>query len=296
MFINKEEKLEVKATGRKRISFIKKVLHINNIKIDDIFFIEWYWLCGTTLRRKKILVKCNDCGKNIKKRICDLNINDDIHYCLSCSKRGNRNPQYGKPIHKNTQKGLKKWQEENENPFTWESSKKKIREKNGWKKGGEKRKGIKRGPHTIETRKKISASIKKIWESGAYNKIQDKWGNIQTKIYKNIEYQSSYELKFLKYIETLKLLDSVERGPKIRYVNKDGENKIYFSDFRLKNSDIIFEIKSSYVLELHKENYILKEAAANKKYDYNLVLNNNFEIVDKKINQYKEIYKFLKIK
>ena len=90
-------------------------------------------------------------------------------------------------------------------------------------------------------------------------------------------------------------INDVERGPKIRYINKDNEQKVYFSDYRLKNSDIIFEIKSTYILELHKDNYLLKEEAAKRKYDYNLVLDNDFSIVDKKIKEYNEIYKFQKL-
>jgi len=143
-------------------------------------------------------------------------------------------------------------------------------------------------PHSEETKKKLSISVKKAWKDGKYKKITESFGHTDTKTYKDIEYQGSYELNFLKYIEEKEYLDKIERGPKIKYINKDGKNKIYFSDFRLKNSNIIFEIKSTYILELHKENYYLKESAALLKYDYNLVLDNNFGIVDKKIKEYNE--------
>ena len=57
MFINKEEKLKFIATSRKRISFIKKILSINDINSNDIFYIEWYLLKTTQIRRTKIKVK-----------------------------------------------------------------------------------------------------------------------------------------------------------------------------------------------------------------------------------------------
>jgi hypothetical protein len=290
MFINKEEKIRVIATGSQRIYFIKKTLNIENVKLNDVFYIEWYLLKTTQLRRSKIKVICDDCKKIIEKRICDLNINNNIHYCLSCTKKGSRNPTFGKPQNQNLKKSVKKWMQEKGNPFTWKSTKEKIKEKNGWIITAEKNKGKKRSE---ETRRKMSNSIKLAWKKEKFTlKYTDNWGNIKTEIYKGIEYQSSYELNFLKYIEKLGYLNDIERGPKIRYINKNDEHKIYFCDYRLKNSKIIFEIKSSYILKIHKENYELKENAAKQLYDYVLILDNNFFEVDKKINEYNEIYKF----
>jgi len=289
MFIDKEEKLEIKATGSRRICFIKKYLNLKNIKLNEVFYIEWYVLKTTQLRRNKIKVKCDDCKKIIEKRICDLDVNNDYHLCRNCVLKGDRNPWYGKTMHENVKKGLKKWTEENGNPFTWKSSKEKIKEKNGWKITADKKKGT---HYSTDWCNNISKGLKRAWKEGKFTPHYDDWLNVKTEIYKGIEYQCSYELDFLKYIEKMGFLKDVERGPKIRYINKDNEQKIYFCDYRFKNSDIIFEIKSSYFLQLHKENYLLKEEAAKKKYDYNLVLDNDFTIVDEKIKQYNEIYKF----
>ena len=93
------------------------------------FYVEWYLLKSSQLRGSKIKVKCDDCAKIIEKRICDLDINNNVHFCKNCVLKGDRNPWYGKTMHENSKKGLKKWLEENGNPFTWESSKKKIKEK-----------------------------------------------------------------------------------------------------------------------------------------------------------------------
>jgi hypothetical protein len=288
MFINKEEKIEFKITGSKRISFIKKILQIENVKLNDIFYIEWYFLNKTKLRSTKIKVKCDECHKIIEKRICDLNLYEDFHLCKSCVKKGERNPTFGKPQHKNTKKSVEKWMKERGNPFTWESTKKKIKEKNGWKIIADKKRGTR---YSDEWRNNISKGLKRAWKEGKFISHYDEWMNVKTEFYKGIKYQCSYELEFLKYIEKLGYLNNIERGPKIKYINKNKEQKIYFCDYRLKNSDIIFEIKSNYILKLHKENYLLKEEAAKKKYDYNLILDNDFSIIDKKIKKYNEIYK-----
>ena len=37
MFIDKEEKIEIVVTGYTRIRFIKKILNIENVRINDVF-------------------------------------------------------------------------------------------------------------------------------------------------------------------------------------------------------------------------------------------------------------------
>ena len=136
--------------------------------------------------------------------------------------------------------GLEKWRSENTNPFTWESSKKKIREHPSFTQKYEKIRGQKR---TQEVKDKMSKSAVESFKSGK-RKVNSGWGNIYIRNYAGIDYQSSYELKF---IESIGLLDMIERGPVIPYYDLFGKEHTYHSDFTLKGSKIIFEIKSSYL-------------------------------------------------
>jgi hypothetical protein len=62
---------------------------------------------------------------------------------------------------------------------------------------------------------------------------------------------------------------------------------MYFSDFKIKNTNIIFEIKSWYYWERNKEINIIKKETASKIYDYYLIMDNNFIEVDKLIEDEK---------
>lgn len=286
MFKNKEKTFKILVTTSRQIGLYKNIQD-NKILLGDIIDVPWRFLKTSSFRREKLELICNECGKEFYKRLEHLDENDNIHYCSSCFQKGNKHYNYGKSIHPNTKKALYD-NLINNNPSKKLEVRKKISESRKGKPGNA------LGsihPHTNETKKKLSISLKKAWRDGKFNKLQNTFGQTNTEIYKNIEYQGTYELNFLKYIENLGYLNYIERGPKIKYIDKDGNNKIYFSDFRLKNSNIIFEIKSSYILNLHKENYLLKENIAKLKYDYNLILDNNFYNVEEKINQYNEIYK-----
>lgn len=287
MFVDKKKTFKIEIKSNIQIGTYKKY-NFNNLKIGDVIFIPWYFLKTSKFRKEKLELICDDCNKNYKSRIQNLDENINEHYCSSCFQKGERHYNYGKPQHINTKKGVIDMLLTN-NP----AKRPEVREKLSISRKGKPGNGLgSKHPHSEETKNKLSISVKKAWKDGKFKKIQDSFGQTNTQIYKDIEYQGSYELNFLKYVEKLGYLHLIERGPKIKYINKDGENKIYFSDFRLKTSNIIFEIKSTYILGLHKENYYLKESAAKEKYDYNLVLDNNFEILNKKIKE----YEFCKIK
>ena len=110
------------------------------------------------------------------------------------------------------------------------------------------------------------------------------WGNIYTREYKNgITYQSSYELKFLKYIDDNNLLDKIENGGIVSYFVNDKEY-LYYIDFKIKDIDVVFEIKSTYIWNKKEDINILKMEAASKIYKYHLILDNNFDNVINIIN------------
>lgn len=96
----------------------------------------------------------------------------------------------------------------------------------------------------------------------------------------NITYQGSYELDFLdKYYGKVK----IENGPTINYSLND-ELHYYHSDFYLPDYDLVVEIKSSYWYEKHEECVIAKEKETKTHYNYLLILDKNYENLNKLFN------------
>jgi hypothetical protein len=108
------------------------------------------------------------------------------------------------------------------------------------------------------------------------------------KYYKEIPYQSTYEHKFLKYIDELGYLHLIDRGPKIIY-EYNGVNHTYFSDFCIKNTDIVFEIKSKYTWDINLDVNIAKKVEAEKKYKYYIIINNDFSEIKEILKGYEKI-------
>lgn len=270
MFIKETLKIKI-PKGRHLISWQKKLNDFKLIGGEEID-VHWTILKTSTYRTNYLQVKCDDCGLEHRRRIRDI---EYIHFCPSCRKLGKKNPQYGTPTPENAKLALKLWMQVNGNPFTWNSSIDKIRKQKPWLKSAEKRKGKKA---TEETRKKMSEGIKKAYETGKL-KPRNEWSNIEVKKYKEIEYQGSYELKFLQFIDSINKLNLIERGPVIKYIF-EGEWHNYFSDFRVKNTNIIFEIKSEYYWKKKIDANLAKKKAAESQYDYHLILNNNFKKIE----------------
>jgi hypothetical protein len=135
-----------------------------------------------------------------------------------------------------------------------------------------------------EIKDKISKSSIESFKAGR-RKVSSGWGNIKIKNYNGIDYQSSYELRFLKFLESINKLNIIERGPIISYFVDDKEHT-YHSDFRIKNSNIVFEIKSTYVWNRKLETNLLKKEAAEKIYQYFIILDNNFQKIESIINEF----------
>jgi hypothetical protein len=130
-----------------------------------------------------------------------------------------------------------------------------------------------------ETRKKMSESIRLAYKEGRLKPGRG-YSNIRVKYYKGVHYQGTYELKFLKYVERFCKLELIDRGPRIQYKLNDGEHT-YLVDYMIKNTNIIFEIKSSYYWKKNEKINIIKKEIAEKVYNYNLVMNNDFSLIEK---------------
>jgi len=98
--------------------------------------------------------------------------------------------------------------------------------------------------------------------------------------YKGLKYQSKYELNFIKYLESSNKIHLIEHGPSISYIDIDGKERTYFIDFKIKNTNIVFEIKSNYYWNKKIKTNILKKETASKIYDYYLIMDNNFSELD----------------
>lgn len=283
MFIKKYENVSIKFDTKHQITKWSKKLGFIP-KIGKLININWKLLKSTTFRTLYIKVKCDDCGKIHERRIRDLNENKNLHFCKTCGKKGKKNGMFGKPVSKNTKDGLKKFHKKYGNPFTWESSKKKIKEADVWSKISKKNTGKKR---TEETKKLQSKSALLAFKEGRRVPCK-RWGKTIIKQYKGIDYQSSYELKFLKFVESKGLFEYIERGPVIEYFENQNESHSYFVDYKLKNTDIVFEIKSTFIWKKNLEKNLLKKEATEKLFNFILVIDNRFNKVKKILKEYEK--------
>jgi len=237
--------------------------------INTKYLLHWSKLkTKREYRTKFIKVKCDDCEEIFERRIRDLDPIKNYHLCSKCKNKGQRNGKFGISPSEHQKLSHKTWMEKNGNPFTWESSKEKIKEKQGWL-----RRGIKLSD---ETRKRMSLSAIDAFKNGR-RKPNSGWGNAKIRQYKDIDYQSSYELKFLKYVESIGKMDLIERGPRISYKDLNEKEHNYYIDYKIKDTDIVFEIKSDYLWNKNKEINEIKMKEAEKQFQYHLIVNNNFE-------------------
>lgn len=280
MYIKESEIVKITISNKSKTKWEKKIG--NTIEGNDIE-VHWSLLKGTTFRIIYIDLICDDCNIIHKRRIRDLDPDNNIHYCSKCVIKGNRNGMFGKSCPEKAKLALKKWIDENGNPFTWESTKEKIKEVKPWKKAILKTTGQKR---SNEVKLKMSESAILAFKEGRRSPGSG-WAKLHTKEYKGLYYQSKYELNFIKYLESKGKLDLIEKGPTIPYIDKNGKEHMYFSDFRIKNTNIIFEIKSLYYWDKNKEINIIKKETASKIYDFYLIMDNNFTEVDKLIEDEK---------
>lgn len=280
MYLKKFENLEVILNHYSQPSRWLKTMGFKP-ELNKIYLVHWSKLITKSFYRKKFIkVKCNDCKKIFERRIRNLNPEINIHYCKKCQCKGERNGNFGKPMNESFKKSYEKMLLEKGNPFTWESSKEKIKDKNVWLKISKKNRGRK---NTDETKNKMSLSAIKAFKEGRRIPVKS-WGKIKIKQYNGMDYQSKYEFKFLKYLESINKFNLIERGPKITYKDENGNEHNYFIDYKIKNTNIVFEIKSTYYWEKYLNINLIKEKESLKLYNYHIIMDNNFKNIDKLFN------------
>jgi len=281
MFLKEYEKIEIILNKLDK----RWVNRIGNYEVNKPILVDWKLLKYSNFRYLTINVKCDDCGDLIKKTIRILDEKNNLHYCKKCYYKGERCYAYGKPMHENAKKAQAKWRSENDSIFRNPIVREKIKLKNPWEKIHKKTRGLKR---SNITREKIRIGVINSYKTGKRTPNSG-WSKIKTKIYNGIEYQSSYELDFIKYFESIGLFNILERGPVILYVDSVGKEHTYYPDFRINNTDIVFEIKSSYLWKKNLEVNELKKEAANKIYNYILIIDKDYSKIVSILNEYKII-------
>jgi hypothetical protein len=258
-------------------------LNCNN---SEPVIIDWRKIRKSKWRRSKLLIKCDDCNIEYLKRLCDLDPEIEFHLCKSCNNKGERNSNFGKPMHKNTLNALTAVRSNPNyiNPFARPEVIQKLKDTGHYGKhsiGNKYRLGK---PHSDETKELIRNNMIQQYVDGRRSHCG--LGKVKTKYYKNKMYQSSYELNFLKFCENNNILDKIDRGPKISYICKtDNKKHAYFPDYTIIDTNIIIEIKSSY----HWNRVLLrnqsKAEAASKYYKYFLIMDNDFKEFGDYINE-----------
>lgn len=98
----------------------------------------------------------------------------------------------------------------------------------------------------------------------------------------NLYYRGTYEKDFLDYCYNNKI--QISKGISIPY-NYEEKNRIYHSDFYLKEENLIIEIKSKYYYEKYLQKNLAKQSACLKQgYTFIFIINKNYEEFAKLLN------------
>lgn len=249
------------------IKLALKSLNINvinkSIKYSEFLLIKKEFLHEFKNSKIKILFKCSECNNEGSSRASHF-LNRKFFrmkpICAKCISKKISNLDEVKIKNSKTQKIAQ--------------NKKETKEKN-------RSSQLKRfkDPNVL---KNHSEALKKAWENPEYRKkmkkiAKEKWNNIEyaKKViehskngglkgyYKNIYYDSGYELAYLLKLENENNLDKIERAYfKIEYINKKGEKSRYFPDF-IYNKVYVIEVKG-YAPWSDLDNICLKNKAASE--------------------------------
>lgn len=251
--------------------------HKTSYKIGDKAIVHWSLLQTSKLYRgKKLKVKCDDCQTIMIKTIHRIKFVDGKNLCKSCIQAGERGYWHTHKKTKEMNEHMSKIFSGKGNPFYGHKHSDEAKEKSRQANLGN---TIWRGrKHKKSSLKKLSRTLKNQYRLGLRTVTH---GNQHIGHYKNMLFESHYEEFFLKYIDSLGLLDKVERGPVIHYRSIDHKMRSYLPDFFFKDKNLIIEIKSDRYWNLELDNNILKMNAAKRKHKYILIINNNFSEFNK---------------
>lgn len=101
----------------------------------------------------------------------------------------------------------------------------------------------------------------------------------------NLYYQGSYELDFLeKYYNNMEIVN----GKTINYIYENN-NHSYLPDFYLPKLNLIIEIKSEYIYNLHlNKNLLKKQYSLSSGYNFLFIIDKNYEEFEKIIKNHEK--------
>ena len=270
-----ETELDYTFTTGMQVSKFNK-LHKTNYKIGDTIKVKIEELATKRdYRRKQIKCKCDDCNKIFYKRL-DIAVKTNAKYCKYCICKGNRSYLWNKHLSEETKKKISNASKGEKNGFYGKTHSKEHCEKRRQLMLGNKcHYGCRNTPKQL---KHISDGVIRGYKNGTRAKTH---GNSLKGEYKNIIYQSSYELELLKHLDKYHVLNDIKRGPTIQYIGLDRKQHSYLSDYYIERLDFVIEVKSTHFWNLDLDTHKLKIEATKKLHNVLIVLDNNFLELDK---------------
>jgi len=143
------------------------------------------------------------------------------------------------------------------------------------------------GVEFVSQNKKIQRKIKQtmLKKYGVENPTQNKEiykkqqkKALSRKKYKNtsLYYQGTYEKHFLDFCFENNIV--VENGPSVKFLFEN-KNKIYYSDFYLKEKNLIIEIKSDYYYKKYLEkNFVKQKSCIEQGYNFIFIIDKDYTI------------------
>ena len=134
----------------------------------------------------------------------------------------------------------------------------------------------------IREKSRITCLIKYGFDSPMKNKdVYSKYikNSFSIKNYNDLSYQSTYELDFLQFCYDNNII--IENGKSLEYLFNNKE-RVYYPDFYYKPLNLIVEIKSTYIYNLHLEQNLIKAQTCIDK-GYNFIF-----IIDKQYDEFKQ--------
>lgn len=117
-----------------------------------------------------------------------------------------------------------------------------------------------------------------------FNKIEKNSLKICTHQKTKLQYQGKYEEDFLNYCVKNNIV--VEKVKSIKYVF-NGENKIYYPDFYLKDKNLIIEIKSNYFYKKYLNKNLAKQKFCIKQgYNFIFIIDKNYSEFNYILNKF----------
>ena len=98
--------------------------------------------------------------------------------------------------------------------------------------------------------------------------------SVKCGVHKDIHYRGTYELNFINFCIENNI--QLERGPVVKYFF-DSKNRYYYSDFYLKEYNLIIEVKSTYYYNMdYNKNMAKQKASIEKGYNFLFIKDNIF--------------------